>query len=167
MNAGGRPTGSKSAEAEARKRKADEQHDPGLMKKRVEAGKLAKMNFFKAPAQPVLGAKSPARPSSPGGLARPSSPGGSGLTYPGGSGLTYAMGFTYGDKLTLPMHNTIDAQSPEAATAMEILYPDPPAALKDRDTNTIYTVKGQMVKWNGKRDYVCVCAMVLMGAKVA
>jgi hypothetical protein len=138
MNNGGRPTGSKSAEVDARKRKVDEDRDPALKKMRADAQMQAKMDFFKVPAPPVIGAKSPAS-SSVLGDAGGSSPL---FCSPGGSDLTHAMGWTFGD---------------EATSAMEIVYPDAPASLKDRVADAIYTVKGQIVKWDGKRDFLCVC----------
>jgi hypothetical protein len=147
MNTGGRPTGSTSAEAHARKRKTEEEGNPALKQQRAQAEKQAKMNFFKGPAPPALGSKSPARPS-----------------VLGGSRLTHAMGWSSGDEVTLigaqsPVAEAaINDQSPvaEASTAMDVVYPDAPG-FKLRVANAIYTVKGQTVKWDGKRDFLCVC----------
>jgi hypothetical protein len=41
---------------------------------------------------------------------------------------------------------------------MEIVYPDAPKNLKDRVPDTLYLVKGGRIgKWDGKRDFLCVC----------
>jgi hypothetical protein len=44
----------------------------------------------------------------------------------------------------------------KAATATAIVYPHAPK-FKDRVAGTIYSLNGQKVKWDGKRDFLCAC----------